>query len=71
MQGDRILEIFLQLTNDFLASAKISVLCSLKGVQRPAAFAIVCFCYVNFIQSVVLESMQNKSLTTGKACWPL
>ena len=31
-----------------------------KGVQRPAAFAIVCFVFVNFIWSVILEAVETR-----------
>ena len=45
---------------------------TLKGVQRLAAFAIVfIFVFVNFAQSVSLEAVQSKSLTSRKACWSL
>ena len=41
----------------------------LKGVQRPAAFAIVCICFCEFctVQSVILKAVQSKSLTSRKA----
>ena len=41
----------------------------LKGVQRPAAFAIVGFVFVNFVQSDILEAVESKSLTSRKTCW--
>ena len=36
----------------------------LKGEQRPAAFAMVFFVFVNFVESVILEAVQSKSLTS-------
>ena len=44
----------------------------LKGVQRPATFAIVLFLFfVNFVQSDILEAVESKLLTSPKACWSL
>ena len=43
----------------------------LKGVQRPAAFAIVFSVFVNFVQSAILEAVESMSLTSHKECWSL
>ena len=37
-----------------------------KGVQRQAASAVVCFVFASFIQSVILEAVQSKSLASCK-----
>ena len=44
---------------------------ALRGVQRPAAFVIVCFCFCAFRTVSYSESGASRSLTSRKACWSL
>ena len=68
-QLDRETPRFVKVFLHFSLIVKMARKSTLKGVQRPAAFAVICV--LNFVQSDILEVVESKSLTSRKACWSL